>query len=64
MATPIEAAGWIPLPTAEKLGAICQQESVSPEIVCAHFRVASLYDLQNEDLFEALVFIGKNSKEN
>lgn len=62
---PIEAAaGWISIATGEKLRDICKRESVSIEVVCARFDVPSLYELQTEDLFDVLVFIGKNSKEN
>jgi hypothetical protein len=41
----------------------CEREGVEPARLCAHFHIACLYELQSEDLFEALVFIGKNSKE-
>lgn len=61
---PESVAGWLPIATAERLGAICQRERVRPEIVCARFDARSLYELQTEDLFDVLVFIGKNSKEN
>jgi hypothetical protein len=41
----------------------CEREGVEPARLCAHFHVVCRYELQSEDLLEALVSIGKNSKE-
>jgi hypothetical protein len=57
------AAGWVSLEDADYLAGKCRQEKVPPEKLCAFFGISCIYELQQEDLFNAFVFIGKNSKE-
>jgi hypothetical protein len=61
-AIPIESAGWVSLETAKRMAAVCEREGVDPAKVCAHFGIGCIYELQSEDVFDALIFIGKNSK--
>lgn len=60
---PVESAGWISLDAAKAVHAFCQREGVDMRQVCARFGIENVAQLQNEDLYTALVFIGKNSKE-
>jgi hypothetical protein len=60
---PIEAAGWISHKQFNAIMQRCEREKVWPGELSKHFGVIAVSELQQEDFFDALVFIGKNSKE-
>jgi hypothetical protein len=57
---PIESAGWISEP---QVACDHLRHGVHPEALHARLHISNIGEPQSEDFAEALVFIGKNSKE-
>lgn len=59
----VESAGWISEEQMHVLLVKLGQEGVFSSALCARFGIERVGELQSEDFADALVFIGKNSKE-